>query len=104
MVRIISILEHIDPVGIHSDDSNAVLPPFDLSAKLIQQIREHTHKIALDLRMVSTQTSAGSVALAALSRDGDDPATRSRDHHTIFSGSCRASNMSETKTRSSMMR
>lgn len=46
---------------------------------------------------VTSQTSAGSVALPAVSRDGDDPGARSRDHHTIFSGSCRASKMSDTK-------
>jgi len=52
MVRIIGIMEHIEPAGIHSGDSNAVLPPFDLSEKVIQQIREHTHKIALALKTV----------------------------------------------------
>jgi carbamoyl-phosphate synthase large subunit len=52
MVRIIGIMEHIEPAGIHSGDSNAVLPPFDLSDKVIQQIREHTHKIALALKTV----------------------------------------------------
>ena len=50
MVRIIGIMEHIEPAGIHSGDSNAVLPPFDLSEKVIPQIREHTHKIALALK------------------------------------------------------
>ncbi|MCB0795088.1 MAG: carbamoyl-phosphate synthase large subunit, partial [Flavobacteriales bacterium] len=49
MVRIIGIMEHIEPAGIHSGDSNAVLPPFDLSEDVIQQIREYTHKIALAL-------------------------------------------------------
>jgi carbamoyl-phosphate synthase large subunit len=52
MVRIIGIMEHIEPAGIHSGDSNAVLPPFDLSDNVIQQIREHTHKIALALKTV----------------------------------------------------
>jgi carbamoyl-phosphate synthase large subunit len=52
MVRIIGIMEHIEPAGIHSGDSNAVLPPFDLSENVIQQIREHTHKIALALHTV----------------------------------------------------
>ncbi|HRW91111.1 MAG TPA: carbamoyl-phosphate synthase large subunit, partial [Flavobacteriales bacterium] len=52
MVRIIGIMEHIEPAGIHSGDSNAVLPPFDLSEDVIQQIREHTHKIALALNTV----------------------------------------------------
>jgi carbamoyl-phosphate synthase large subunit len=46
------IMEHIEPAGIHSGDSNAVLPPFSLSANVIQKIREYTEKIAfaLDVR------------------------------------------------------
>ncbi|MCC7302175.1 MAG: carbamoyl-phosphate synthase large subunit [Bacteroidia bacterium] len=43
---IIGIMEHIEPAGIHSGDSNAVLPPFDLSAKVIKQIEDYTQKIA----------------------------------------------------------
>ncbi len=46
---IIGIMEHIEPAGIHSGDSNAVLPPFDLSPGVIQQIEEYTKKIALAL-------------------------------------------------------
>jgi carbamoyl-phosphate synthase large subunit len=43
---IIGIMEHIEPAGIHSGDSNAVLPPFDLSENVIKQIENITHKIA----------------------------------------------------------
>lgn len=46
---IIGIMEHIEPAGIHSGDSNAVLPPFDLSDNVIAQIEEYTKKIALAL-------------------------------------------------------
>ncbi|MFM7014820.1 MAG: carbamoyl-phosphate synthase large subunit [Bacteroidota bacterium] len=45
-VYIIGIMEHIEPAGIHSGDSNAVLPPFDLSEDVIKQIEEHTKSIA----------------------------------------------------------
>ena len=45
-VYIIGIMEHIEPAGIHSGDSNAVLPPFDLSDDVIRQIEEHTKSIA----------------------------------------------------------
>lgn len=45
-VYIIGIMEHIEPAGIHSGDSNAVLPPFDLSKEVIDQIKEYTTKIA----------------------------------------------------------
>ena len=43
---IIGIMEHIEPAGIHSGDSYAVLPPFDLSDNVIQQIEDITKKIA----------------------------------------------------------
>jgi len=46
-VYIIGIMEHIEPAGIHSGDSNAVLPPFSLSEHVIKQIEEHTRTIAL---------------------------------------------------------
>jgi carbamoyl-phosphate synthase large subunit len=49
-VRIIGIMEHIEPAGIHSGDSNAVLPPFDLSDDVLDQITRYTHKIALALK------------------------------------------------------
>ena len=51
-VYIIGIMEHIEPAGIHSGDSYAVLPPFDLSANVIKQIEDYTKKIALALRTV----------------------------------------------------
>ena len=51
-VYIIGIMEHIEPAGIHSGDSNAVLPPFDLSDKVIKQIEDHTRKIAVALETV----------------------------------------------------
>lgn len=51
-VYIIGIMEHIEPAGIHSGDSNAVLPPFDLSENVMKQIEDHTKKIALALKTV----------------------------------------------------
>ena len=51
-VYIIGIMEHIEPCGIHSGDSNAVLPTFDLSDNVRQQIINITHKIALALNTV----------------------------------------------------
>jgi carbamoyl-phosphate synthase large subunit len=51
-VYIIGIMEHIEPAGIHSGDSYAVLPPFDLSPAVMKQIEEHTRKIALALNTV----------------------------------------------------
>jgi carbamoyl-phosphate synthase large subunit len=51
-VQIIGIMEHIEPCGIHSGDSNAVLPPFNLGDLVMQQIKDHTRKIALALNTV----------------------------------------------------
>jgi len=51
-VYIIGIMEHIEPAGIHSGDSNAVLPPFSLSEKIIKQIEEHTKTIALAMNTI----------------------------------------------------
>jgi carbamoyl-phosphate synthase large subunit len=51
-VYIIGIMEHIEPAGIHSGDSYAVLPPFDLSENVMRQIEAHTKKIALALNTV----------------------------------------------------
>ena len=51
-VLIIGIMEHIEPCGIHSGDSNATLPPFNLGKLVMEQIKEHTMKIALALNTV----------------------------------------------------
>jgi carbamoyl-phosphate synthase large subunit len=51
-VYIIGIMEHIEPAGIHSGDSFAVLPPFDLSENVMKQIEQHTKTIALALNTV----------------------------------------------------
>ena len=51
-VYIIGIMEHIEPCGVHSGDSNALLPPFTLGDLVMQQIKDHTKKIALALETV----------------------------------------------------
>ncbi|HRU60854.1 MAG TPA: carbamoyl-phosphate synthase large subunit, partial [Bacteroidia bacterium] len=50
-VYIIGIMEHIEPAGIHSGDSNAVLPPFDLSPVVMKQIEDYTKRIALAMQV-----------------------------------------------------
>ncbi|WDF55560.1 carbamoyl-phosphate synthase large subunit [Mucilaginibacter sp. KACC 22063] len=50
-VHIIGMMEHIEPAGIHSGDSSAVLPPFDLSESVIQQMEEYTIKLAKALNV-----------------------------------------------------
>jgi carbamoyl-phosphate synthase large subunit len=51
-VYIIGIMQHIEPAGIHSGDSNAVLPPYNLGDLIIEQIEEITKKIAVKLKTV----------------------------------------------------
>ena len=51
-VKIIGIMEHIEPAGIHSGDSYAVLPPYNLGDLVIRKIKQYTKKIALELRTV----------------------------------------------------
>ena len=51
-VFIIGIMQHIEPAGIHSGDSYAVLPPYNLGDLVIQKIEAYTKKIALALNTV----------------------------------------------------
>jgi carbamoyl-phosphate synthase large subunit len=48
---IIGVMEHIEPAGIHSGDSHATLPPFDLTADEIRQIEEITLKVAKAMKV-----------------------------------------------------
>lgn len=50
-VHIIGMMEHIEPAGIHSGDSYAVLPPFDLSETVLEQMEEYSKKIAKALNV-----------------------------------------------------
>ncbi|MEJ6794892.1 MAG: carbamoyl-phosphate synthase large subunit [Flavobacteriales bacterium] len=51
-VHIIGMMEHIEPCGIHSGDSNAVLPTFSLSDNVRKQMTDITNKIAVALKTV----------------------------------------------------
>ncbi len=50
-VHIMGIMEHIEPAGIHSGDSSAVLPTYSLSDAVIEQMVEHTRKLAFSLNI-----------------------------------------------------
>ncbi len=50
-VHIIGMMEHIEPAGIHSGDSSAVLPPFSLSEEVKKQMEDYTKKIAKALNI-----------------------------------------------------
>jgi carbamoyl-phosphate synthase large subunit len=50
--HVMGVMEHIEPAGIHSGDSNAVLPQFNLSPLIVHTMEEYAEKIAraLDIR------------------------------------------------------
>ncbi|MFD2967565.1 carbamoyl-phosphate synthase large subunit [Sphingobacterium bambusae] len=50
-VHIIGMMEHIEPAGIHSGDSSAVLPPFSLSDAVQQKMEEYSIKLAKALNV-----------------------------------------------------
>jgi carbamoyl-phosphate synthase large subunit len=50
--HIMGIMEHIEPAGIHSGDSNAVLPAFNLSPLELQDMMDYAKKIALELKVI----------------------------------------------------
>ena len=49
--HVMGIMEHIEPAGIHSGDSNAVLPAFNLTPLEIQDMVDYAKKIALALNV-----------------------------------------------------
>ena len=49
--HIIGLMEHIEPAGIHSGDSYAVLPPFSLSPKVVELMEEYSKRIAKALNV-----------------------------------------------------
>jgi carbamoyl-phosphate synthase large subunit len=49
--HVMGIMEHIEPAGIHSGDSNAVLPYFNLTPLEVQDMVDYAKKIALALNV-----------------------------------------------------
>jgi carbamoyl-phosphate synthase large subunit len=45
------IMEHIEEAGIHSGDSSSVLPPYTLTALILDRMREQTRKLAFALKV-----------------------------------------------------
>jgi carbamoyl-phosphate synthase large subunit len=50
-VHIMGVMEHIEPAGIHSGDSNAVLPQFNLTPLVVETMEEYARKIAFKLNI-----------------------------------------------------
>jgi carbamoyl-phosphate synthase large subunit len=51
-VYIIGMMQHIEPAGIHSGDSYALLPPYNLGDLILTKMEEYTKKIALALNTI----------------------------------------------------
>lgn len=51
-VEIMGVMEHIEPAGIHSGDSNSVLPPFGLSPLVVTLMEDYTKKLAHALNIL----------------------------------------------------
>jgi carbamoyl-phosphate synthase large subunit len=49
--HVMGVMEHIEPAGIHSGDSNAVLPQFNLSPLIVHTMEEYAEKIARELQI-----------------------------------------------------
>lgn len=49
--HVMGVMEHIEPAGIHSGDSNAVLPAFNLTPLVVQTMEEYAEKIARNLNI-----------------------------------------------------
>ncbi|MDI1234376.1 MAG: carbamoyl-phosphate synthase large subunit [bacterium] len=49
--HVIGMMEHIEPAGIHSGDSSAVLPPFSLSENVKQLMEEYSKKLAFSMNI-----------------------------------------------------
>ena len=45
------ILQHLEPAGVHSGDSTAVLPPYSLSEEAIETMKDYTERIAKALQV-----------------------------------------------------
>ncbi len=50
-VHIMGIMEHIEPAGVHSGDSSAVLPTYSLSVEAVNKMVAYTEKIAEALKI-----------------------------------------------------
>jgi carbamoyl-phosphate synthase large subunit len=49
--HVMGVMEHIEPAGIHSGDSNAVLPQFNLTPLIVHTMEEYAEKIARALNI-----------------------------------------------------
>ena len=68
------ILEHIEFAGVHSGDAAMVLPPHTLSKKVIETIREYTHAMARELKVIGLMNVQYAVKDEKVYRARSEPA------------------------------
>ncbi len=51
-VHIAGIMQHVEEAGVHSGDSACVLPPMSLGEEMLEEIRQTTSRIALELGVI----------------------------------------------------
>jgi carbamoyl-phosphate synthase large subunit len=51
-VAVAGIMQHVEEAGVHSGDSACVIPPMSLGERMLEEIRETTRRIALELGVV----------------------------------------------------
>lgn len=51
-LHISGIMQHIEPAGVHSGDSTAVIPPYSLSDEIQETIRDYQNRIAKALQVL----------------------------------------------------
>ena len=67
-VHVAGVMQHIEPAGVHSGDSTAVIPPFSLKTETVQIIRDTAERIALRLGVVGMMNAQ----MAVQTVDGED--------------------------------
>ena len=45
------VMEHIEEAGVHSGDSTCTIPPFSLSAEIVEQVKKQARRLAERLRV-----------------------------------------------------
>jgi len=51
-VIVAGVMEHIEEAGVHSGDSACAIPPYSLPGPVVKEIREATHALARELKVV----------------------------------------------------
>ncbi len=49
--HIMGIMEHVEPAGVHSGDSNALLPTYSLSKEVLDQMATYAERLAMALKI-----------------------------------------------------